>query len=68
MTPNIRPLPFLPLGVMLVRQRGGGVMMSISDFVWRDGDDEGLEFTMHPDEIAGFIANWFPKSSNRRLN
>lgn len=68
MTTDIRPLPLLPLGVMLVRQRDGGVMMNISDFEWRAGEDADLVFVMHPGEIEAFVANWFPKFSNRRLN
>jgi hypothetical protein len=40
----------------------------LSDLVWVAGDDEFVELLMHPDEVDGFIAKFYPDVEHGRLN
>jgi hypothetical protein len=41
---------------------------ALSALLWEPGDDEFVELLMHPDEMPGFVARFYPTALQERLN
>lgn len=66
---RIHAVPALPRNHVIIVENAQVVDECALDvLVWVAGDDTFVELLMHPDEVRGFIAKFYPTATSGRLN